>query len=85
MYKSKDDAIACNEDRGGGGFLTNHKYREEYINIYLYTYNYVKMLYYIGIIKHGTSQNRALAEVGRSTRKKRWGAFKVGRNNKISV
>ena len=32
LAKAEDEAIACKEDRGGGGFSSNHKYREEYIN-----------------------------------------------------
>ena len=39
----------------------------------------------IGIIELDASQNRALAGVGKATRKKMWGTFKGGRYNESSV
>ena len=51
---------------------------ERHIDSYRYNSDSVRMFDSIGIIELDASQNRALAGVGKATRKKIWGAFKGG-------
>ena len=59
--------------------MEDHNYsqnREDWhSDSYRYNSDYVRMFDSIGIIELDTSQNRALAGVGKATRKKIWGAF----------
>ena len=71
--------------RRAGDFYYGQDREERHSDSHRYNSDSVRMFDYIGIIELDASQNRALAGVGKATRKKIWGAFKGGRYNKISM